>query len=50
MRAVLLKLIYLCTRTVDCCKSLAHNDFLVFRAPCYPARRHVIPQICGIYQ
>jgi hypothetical protein len=50
MAAVLLKLLYLCLRTVDCCKLLISNDFKDSCRARYSARRHVIPQFCGIYQ
>lgn len=50
MAAVLLKLLYLCISAVDGCKSLKCNDFTDFFRPRYYARRHVIPQFCGIYQ
>lgn len=50
MVAVLWKLIYLGMRTVEFYKSLISKEFLIFSGPCYSARRHVIPQFCGIYQ
>jgi hypothetical protein len=50
MAAVLLELLYLFINAVDCCKLLIVNNFTDFGGPCYYARRHVIPQFCGIYQ
>lgn len=50
MATVLLKLLYLYKGVVDCCNLLMRKDFTDFCGPRYSARRHVIPQFCGIYQ
>lgn len=50
MAAVLLQLLYPCMGAVSGCKSLMSNDFTDFYGLRSSARRHVIPQFCGIYQ